>query len=218
MKTIRLTALTGIGAAILAASASMAPVFAHAGGSTAIYTVPQQRITLSPIVVDGQRLSLPVFLQLLRTALHRPWSSSRADENKLVCHFQTRLGTHMQTLRCMTNAQYFHQQDETQEALLAASHDGYTRPIYYALMNGQIPVSIANFTRQHSVNRGELMRLFKRLPPRGSSYTLRITSHGKALLDYVIKNGKLKAVRHYVYKNGKLKTVRRYEYGHKGTD
>ena len=205
MKDMRLILVGALGAGLLVAAAPGAFAYAQSDGTASAgqstYTVSQQRVNLSPIVVDGQRLILPVFLQLLRTALHRPWSSSQADENKLVCRFQTMLGSRMQTLRCMTNAQYFQQQDKTQEALLAASHDGYTSPIYYALVNGQIPVSIANYTSEHRVNRGELMVLLKKLPPRGSSYTLRITNHGKPVMDYVIKKGKLKAVRHYIYKH-----------------
>ncbi len=200
MKTLRLTALSGISAAVLLASASMAPAFAHSGGSPATYTVSQQRVKLSPIVVDGQRMVLPVFLQIVRTALRRPWSSARADTNKLVCRFQTMLGSHLQDLSCMTNGQHYAQREATQLALFAASDRPGRSNLYYALSNGQIPVSIANYTSQHRVNRGALLELMKKLPPRGSSYTLRITDHGKALVDYVVKDGELTNIRRYTYK------------------
>ena len=205
MKDIRLIWVGVLGAGLLLSAAPRAFAYAQSDGTASAgqltYNVPIQTVRLSPIVVNGQRLILPLFLQMVKTALHRPWSSSQADKNKLVCRFRVMLGSHMQTLHCMTNGQYFQQQDKTQEALLAASHDGYTSPIYYALVNGQIPVSIANYTSEHRVSRGELMVLLKKLPPRGSSYTLRITNHGKPVMDYVIKKGKLKAVRHYIYKH-----------------
>lgn len=39
----------------------------------------------------------------------------------------------------------------------------------------------------------------------GSSYTLRITDHGKPAVDYIIKKGEVTAIHHYIYKNQKNK-------------
>ena len=208
MKEIRLILAGVLCAGLMVAAAPMASAYARSGDNPpadhATYKLSEQRVKLSPIVVNGQRLILPLYLQMVRTALHRPWSPLQVDKNKLVCRFQDMMGSRLQTLKCSTNGQHFKQQRETQLALVSARQkyapNGRNTSINIALNDGQIPVTIANYTTQHRVNRGAIMALLKKLPPRGSSYTLRVTSHGKPVVDYVIKHGKLKAIHRYTSK------------------
>ncbi|MGH8127499.1 MAG: hypothetical protein ACRETC_03910 [Gammaproteobacteria bacterium] len=195
-------------------TASQAYAFMQSGATqagsepSATYTVSQNTTQLSPIVVNGQRINFPLALEMIKSALHRPWSGSQADRNKLVCQFVDKMGTHFQRLSCMTNAAHFKRQDATQLALAPARSPGHpsgSNGLLAGLANGQIPISIANWTNTHWINRGALLKVLKKLPPVGSSYTLRITEHGKPVIDYVIKDGDLTAVHHYTYKDQKKK-------------
>ncbi|MGH8127498.1 MAG: hypothetical protein ACRETC_03905 [Gammaproteobacteria bacterium] len=184
---------------------------AHANSEPATtFTVAQNTTQLSPIVVNGQRIDFPLVLQIIKTALHRPWSGSRADRNKLVCGFVDKLGTQFKRLSCMTNAAHFKRQDATQISRMNSTMDysvgageSSSKAMYQALENGQIPLSVANWTNNHWINRGALLTLLNKLPPVGSSYTMRITEHGKPVVDYVIKDGELAAIHRYIYKNEK---------------
>lgn len=206
MRTI-LIASAGVGlllAAAPSASAYAQDSSAYAGQST--YTVSQQTVKLSPITVQGHPLILPLFLQIVKTALHRPVSFKWKDRNTLICRFRDMMGSHIQTLFCETNGQYYNLAEKTQLAInnASAEHGGSPDSAFYeALMSGQIPVTIGNYTSQHPVSRGQMMTLLKKLPPAGSSYTLKVMDHGKPAVDYVIKDGELEKVRHYIYKDDK---------------
>lgn len=209
MRRIRLILVGVVGTGLLVAAAPRALAYARSGGNSSAgkttYEVSEQKVKLSPIVVNGQRLILPLYLQMVKTALHRPWSPLQADKNKLVCRFQTMLGSRLHTLSCMTNGEHFKQQRDTQVALVNStamySARGNDAAMRYALDNGQIPVTIANYTNQHRISPGAIRTLLKKLPPAGSSYTLRVTDHGKPVVDYVIKNGELKAIHRYDHQN-----------------
>lgn len=196
-------------------TASRAHALAQSGTTQAnsepatTYSVSQKTVQLSPITVNGQHLAFPLVLQMIKSGLHRPWSTSRGDRNKLVCRLVDVLGSRVQKkLSCLTNAQHFKLQDAVQLAMINAEAEGGRRnhPILTALQNGQIPVSIAHYVdERHPIPIGTLMPLLKKLPPAGSSYTMRITEHGKPIIDYVIKDGKLTAVHRYIYKKQKKK-------------
>src|SRR5699024_3224212 len=53
------------------------------------------------------------------------------------------------------------------------------------------------FAGSHVVNPAALHALLDKLPPAGSSYTMRITDHGKPLAAYVVKDGQLVKVIRY---------------------
>lgn len=186
-----------------------------------IRSYSRNEVQLSRIVVNGQRMVMPLFLQMIKSALHRPWSTSRADRNKLVCRFDETLGSHFrQNLSCMTNAAHYERQSATQIARMnatmehptgnsgdspAGGRDAANQAIYNAIENGEIAGQIANFTAQNQINIAVLKTMLRKLPPAGSSYTLRITDHGKPAVDYVIKDGELTAIHRYIYKNQKKK-------------
>ena len=195
-------------ASIPNAHAFMAGAMQSAPPPSTTYTVSRDTVQLSRIVVNGHRLIMPLYLQMLKSAIHRSWSSRWGDRNKLVCRFRYALASHFQTLSCMTNGEHFGRERTTQIALDNASalyphRNNFSAPYYRAFVNGQIPVTIANYTTQHRINRGALMTLLRKLPPAGSSYVLRVTRDGKPAVDYVIRHGEVKAVHRYVYKKGK---------------
>ncbi|MGH8273890.1 MAG: hypothetical protein ACRES9_06505 [Gammaproteobacteria bacterium] len=172
---------------------------ARAGASsTRIYTITQKQVNLSPIVIYGKHLPLPLALQLYKTALTRAWSGNPADRNKLVCWWEATVGTHLQTLHCMTNGQHQRLASQTQLGWGKYGPDG----IYDALINGQIPMVLAGYTTRQPIRRGPAAALLKRLPSANASYTMRVTDHGQPVLAYVIKNGELVHIYHYVYKKG----------------
>jgi hypothetical protein len=197
MSIFRCFLVAGVGAGLALGTASQGFAFAAQSSTQAIaampaiYTVSQSTVKLSPIVVNGRRLVFPLFLQMVKTGLHQPWSGKWADRNQLVCRFEYMLGSHFKTLRCATNGEHFKIQDETQLALMTPA--------------GQLPVSIANYTTRHWINQGAMMKLLKKLPPPGSSYTLRIIAHGGPVVDYVIEDGELTTIHRYISKGKKKK-------------
>jgi hypothetical protein len=156
-------------------------------------------VNLSPIVVNGQHMPFPIALQMVKTGLKRPWSAEPADRNKLVCRFEHIFASHLETLMCETNAQYFGNRTKVQSALLKGESTAYVDPktgetvsgLQVALERGYLTGSVGEFMDQHSINRGALMTILHYLPPAGSSYTLQVTDHGKPILEYVIKDGEL---------------------------
>lgn len=133
--------------------------------------------------MQGQKIYLPVALQMVKKALKRPWSGDPKDADKLVCRFETMTGSHFQTLRCQTNRQYFEQQDRTQLGWLTAG------------AGGNLPTQLAGWLNQRTINPGALLELLKKLPPANASYTLRITSHGKVVAEYVFRDGDLVSIK-----------------------
>lgn len=169
------------------------------GAASTTYVVSQKNVNLSPVVVYGQHLYFPVALQMVKKALTRPWSSNRKDLDKMVCNFVQMQNSHFQTLRCETNRQYFRMQDATQAALQKALSMGCG--LNCVLENGMVglPGQLGDWMDQHPIHPGALKELLKKLPPANAGYTLRVTDHGKPVLEYVIKNGDLvgiKKVRH----------------------
>lgn len=199
MSIFRCLLMVGAGAGLALGAAPQGLAFAAQGNTQAIaaplvkYRVSRSTVELSPIVVYGQHLPVPLILQMVKTGLHRTWSGKWADRGKLVCRFEYMLGTHFQTLKCMTNGEHFKVQDATQLAMINA----YTN-------HGEIPETIADWTNGHIINPGAMKALLKRLPPLGSSYTLRVTAaHGKPAIDYVIEDGELTAIHRYIAKGKK---------------
>lgn len=136
---------------------------------------------LEPIVVDGTKVPMPVALQMIKNALHRPWSSDPNERDVLVCRTPQMLGSHMHTLRCETNDQYFKQQERTQLSLyLSSSH-----------AQSSVTMAVANWTTSHIVNPGALHHLLNKLPAAESSYTLRVKNHGQVDAEYTFKKGRL---------------------------
>ncbi|MGH8162524.1 MAG: hypothetical protein ACRESR_10400 [Gammaproteobacteria bacterium] len=178
--------------------------------SRPVYTITQKATKLSPITVYGKHVPFPLALQLYKKALTRAWSSNPADLNKLVCKWQHETGTHFHTLYCRTNRQHQKLASATQLSWTNGASEYTNTPgrhasaLYKALVNGQIPMQLAGFTTAGKhIRRSSFEPLLKKLPPADSSYTLRVTDHGKPLIDYVIKNGNLVHVYEYVYKKSK---------------
>ncbi|MGH8225694.1 MAG: hypothetical protein ACRER1_06045 [Gammaproteobacteria bacterium] len=144
-----------------------------------------QAIWLSPLVVYGHKIPMPVALQIIKGALKRHWSSAREDRNVLVCTTPQRLGTHLETLRCQTNEQHYREAQETQ--------------LHLAQMNQHAPlnVEVANWVNNHrTINVSVLRHLLSKLPSADASYTLQVKDHGKIVTKYEFKKGKLVNVWH----------------------
>lgn len=136
---------------------------------------------LKTIVVNGTKVPLPVALQIIKNALHRPWSNNPKDGDVLVCRTPKMLGSLFHTVRCETNAEYLLQKRQTETALsVGEAHAGDT-----------IPAEVAEWTNSHWVNPGALRRLLSKLPPADSSYSLKIKDHGRVEAEYVFEKGRL---------------------------
>ena len=137
---------------------------------------------LHKITVTGHRIPIPIALELLRTALSRPWETARKDQNRMVCRFTGSPGTRIMDhvgIWCETNMEFF------------LSHD-----------TGMIPVEIANDQPEGlAINPNHLRRLFAKLPPPGTSYTLEVTHHGRIVSEWFMHKGRLVKALHFG-KNG----------------
>ena len=217
MPGLRRWAMAWAGAGLALAGISNAHAYMASEGAqsapppSTTYTVSRDTVQLSRIVVNGHRLIMPLYLQMVKSAIHRSWSSKWADRNKLVCRFRYEMASHFQTLTCMTNGEYFGLARQTQIAMTngGVNYRSYkdakghlVNGLRTAINSGQVPMLIANYTNQQRINRGALMTLLRKLPPAGSSYVLRVTRDGKPAVDYVIDRGEVKAVHRYVYKDG----------------
>ncbi|HEX5313445.1 MAG TPA: hypothetical protein VFX38_00855 [Gammaproteobacteria bacterium] len=197
---------------ILAAAAPRAFAFASPQGTPQDHAPPvvaagaPTATKLSTITVSGVRIPFPVALQLYKKALTRPWSNDPADADKLVCHWQAELGTHLQTLQCMTNRAHQRRYQATQDALYLGQSECGNDTVCLSnkvLFGGGMSGRLAGFTTRNSIQRSAMAPLLAKLPPANASYTLRVMAHGKPLIDYVIKDGDLVHVYHYAYKNAK---------------
>ena len=176
---------------------------ASGGGAAVPHEIDTGLVKLSPIVVDGRHVPFPIALQMVKKALKRPYSSHPKDKNKLVCRFEHIFASHLETLMCETNAQYFSRASDTQAAIEEGESQSYHDPstgqdidgMQVALERGYFDSDIGNFMDTHPINRGALMTILHNLPPANASYTLRVLDHGKPVLEYVIKNGELVAIR-----------------------
>lgn len=152
---------------------------------------------LEPIVVKGHHLPLPVMLQVVRTALNRSWSNAAKDKNKLVCRFESEIGTHFETLRCMTNKVHSKFVNGTQQSLMMASQG---QGIGGLESNGNtIPSQVGNWVNSRNINPAAIHAMLHKLPPASSSYKLVVKDHGKPVIEYVVKHGKL--VKIYKFEN-----------------
>ncbi|MGH8127369.1 MAG: hypothetical protein ACRETC_03235 [Gammaproteobacteria bacterium] len=148
--------------------------------ATPVNPVEQAETQLSPIIVNGQKPTLPVILQAIKQGLKQPVSFAQKDLDKVVCRIRDKLGTHFQTLACETNRQILRLHTKCGPNLGC-----------YA---GTVHVQTID-------NPGRLLGMVRQLPPKGSSYTLRITDHGKMVKEYIVKDGKV--VKVLALKSGK---------------
>lgn len=191
------------GVAVLAAAGAAPAARAGSGGGAGapVHEVDARTVSLSPIVVNGRHVPMPVALQMIKAAVKRPWSSDPRDRNKLVCVFQHIFTSHFETMVCETNGQHFDRAARTRAALEEGESLSYDRNgesvsgLEVALERGYLQEDIGSFMNQHPMNRGAIMTILHDLPPANSSYTLRVMDHGKAVTEYVIKKGKVVAIR-----------------------
>lgn len=87
---------------------------ASTGKSAAAMTM-----NLGPIQVHGQK-QIVKMLQAIKIALKQPISSSRADENKVVCRISKSMGRAVWYLDCATNRYYNQRRYEAQTAVQVA--------------------------------------------------------------------------------------------------
>lgn len=190
------------------------------------YSVPQQKVQLSSIVVRGYHFPFMIALQMYKKGLQRSWSTDPDDLDKLVCYWHEPVGTHFAYLHCATNRQHFNRYQSMQAALNGTTHiaagnsgghrggrqssHGQVRPtsgingFMYAFSHGEIPITVGNFATSNKLSRSTLAPLLEKIPPANSSYTLQVTDdEGRPVLRYVISHGRIKHVYHYVYKEPK---------------
>jgi hypothetical protein len=133
---------------------------------------------LNKITVTGNRIPVPIALELLREALSRPWETAMKDQNQMVCRFSSSLSTRVLNhagVWCETNEEFFLAQD-----------------------TGMIPVEIAEDQPEGlAINPNHLRRLFAKLPPPGTSYTLEVTHHGRIVSEWFIHKGHLVKALHF---------------------
>lgn len=206
MNRLTFTFSIAAGALALVAFVPLASAFtpARAGANqpATTYTVTQKAVSLSPIKVYGLHIPIPLALQLYKKALTRSWSANPADLDKMVCVWQRPVGTHFQTLYCRTNRQHQQLASATQLAWSTPYARWLPGDTTTAPQNNRVPLVLSGLTAQQSIRRSSLAPLFGKLPPANSSYTLRVTDHGKPLFDYIVKHGNLVHIYEYVYKNG----------------
>ncbi|MGA7965210.1 MAG: hypothetical protein WCB49_04870 [Gammaproteobacteria bacterium] len=138
--------------------------------ATSANPVKQAETKLSPIIVQGHKPTLPVILQTVKQALKQPVSFAQKDLDKMVCRIRDKTGTHFQTVECETNRQLLQRKTRCGDNLGC-----YAETVHALTID----------------NPGRLLGLVRQLPPKGSSYTLRITDHGKVVKEYIVKHGKV---------------------------
>ena len=87
-----------------------------------------------------------------------------------MCRIHDKTGTHFKTLECETNRQILRRQIRCGDNLAC-----YAQVVHVLTID----------------NPGRLLNLVSQLPSKGSSYTLRITDHGKVIKEYIVKHGKV---------------------------
>lgn len=189
MLGLRTVSLSGV-VLVLSVAASPALAGATGGGGTvpissASHIHHRADFSLPTLVVNGQRIPMAIALTYLKTMLRRPWSTSAADLDKIVCRIEPAMGSHFDTMRCETNRQHFKSAERTRQSLLDV------RTLGPGAQFATLYAEVANWIDNHRVNRGALREMLKKLPPPGSSYTLQVTDHGKVVAKYIVKKGKL---------------------------
>gem|GEM_PF-6780212 len=138
--------------------------------------VESQPTRLGRIVVDGADLPLPIALEVLKTALNSPWSTAWKDRNRIVCRLREPLGTHISdrdVLRCASNKEHFQR--------LANLQTDWSFGVLHMNQPGIVRV----------IDPGRLRALLAKVPPAGSSYTLKIMNHGHVISEWVMHKGQL---------------------------
>lgn len=172
------------------------------------YATTQSHADLSPIMVYGHHMPFVAVLQLYKKALARHWSTKPADRDKLVCQWHTPVGTRLQFLSCTTNKHHFREHRNIQAAVngvIVPGNDPIKEggALKRGLVQGRIPVQLANLASGEQLSRSSLAPMLAKLPGPNATYTLRVTGdNGKPLVDYVIRDGDLAHVYRYVYKEG----------------
>jgi hypothetical protein len=156
-------------------------------------------INLQPLVVHGHHFPLPIILQTIKTGLKLPWTND-INDTRIRCRFETDVGTHIgKTLWCETNRHHIMRTNSLQTALESgnAMHPtGGGRQLLPAAAGN----ALNGMLGAHSVRPAALKHLLSKLPSTDSSYTLRITDHGKPEVAYVVKDGELVKVIRYAKK------------------
>jgi hypothetical protein len=151
-------------------------------------------INLPAMTVYGNRLPLPVALQVIKKGLKLPWTNDLNDA-RIRCRLESQAGSHFRTLWCEGNRHHIFRTDHLATALITAE----------ANAPQGAPVSIESELgfSGNSINVSALMGLLHKIPMADASYTLRITAHGKPVTEYVIKHGEVAHIYHYTYKKSK---------------
>ncbi|MGH8274059.1 MAG: hypothetical protein ACRES9_07380 [Gammaproteobacteria bacterium] len=143
---------------------------------------------LPPMTVEGRSVPLPIALQVIKKGLKLPWTNN-LNGYRIRCRITSQPGSHFPGLFCESNRQ----------------HIIRVRRLHLALETDSSGTAIPaiNFMFRREISVGPLLTLLHKIPSTHASYTLRVTDHGKAAVDYVVKNGELVSIRRYVYKKGK---------------
>lgn len=147
----------------------------HQAAAPVPATDSEPTVNLTPITVYGHKLYVPVMLQVIKNGLSRPMSTHRKDAHKLFCQWEY----HGTVVVCQSNLYHWR----------------YTRALQ-SMIHGQAPLPMGRKLVHFAIhaNRTAMQKLLKKLPPAGSSYTLRITDHGKTVIKYVFKGGVLDSI------------------------
>ncbi|MHB1765530.1 MAG: hypothetical protein ACYCS1_08380 [Gammaproteobacteria bacterium] len=140
------------------------------------YTLEQlsKSTHLGLIVVQGA--PLPIRLEILKTALVSPWSTAWKDRNQIVCRLREPVGTHLSdrdVLRCATNREHFQRLETLQ-----------TDWFFGVLHMNQLGIV-------RDIDPGKLRAILAKVPPAGSSYTLKVMNHGHVVSEWVMHKGQL---------------------------
>lgn len=155
------------------------------GAAFSTRTISQKAVNLSPIVVHGHKLYWPVVLQMIKNGLNRSFTNRPQDADKLVCQFEAhRNALDGTVLFCETNRRAWQYERALRSKRDAAMGGG----------SGSLPVSAGFEILHRRINRGDLLKLLKKLPPANASYTLRVTDHGKLVAKYVFSHGNLVSI------------------------
>lgn len=150
----------------------------------------RQRVAmeLAPITVHGQHVPLLIELQTIKKGLKLPWTNDMSD-TRIRCRIEHIVGSHFHMLYCESNLHHILRENWIHISLgnMLAAAAGDAPPF---------PGVVFKVKR----NLSALLGLMHKLPPANASYTLRVTDHGKPVIDYVIKNGELVHTYHYSYK------------------
>ena len=144
---------------------------------------------LGKILVIGQKVQIPqpIVFEIIKAALKRPWSSASRDRNQVVCRFRYNLGSHLRdraVLYCQTNNEHF--QREARHFFMNVEKPGNIPTI-----SGPEEYQEFQTDQLHLVDPNRFKRLFAKLPPARSRYTLEVTDHGHPVSEWFMNRGQL---------------------------